>query len=217
VCYPESSIRIYQCGVGSQRAYDAARSALASGASGLVSWGVAGGLVSSLRPGTIVLPKQVIAADGEVFSTDPGWRRELCLLLRPTLPVHDGDLVDTPSILRTVEAKEHAASLSGAAAADMESAAIGRAARGAGKPFVVVRVVLDALDDTLPRGIEQWIDAAGNRRPTAAFGSALRPAGWPDLIRLSLRYSRARRALTESAQILAPQGFVCPQLRPVGG
>ena len=216
VASPQSSIRVYQCGVGGQRAYDAARSALASGASALISWGVAGGLVPGLAPGTIVLPEQVLTADGEAFVADSRWRVEICRALRPMLPVHDGNLFDTPTILRTCEAKAHAASISGALAADMESAAVGRAARGAGKPFIVLRVILDALGDTLPWGVEQWIDGAGNRRPMAALGSVLRPADWPDLIRLSRRYGRARRTLTESAQVLAPHGFFYPQLAPVG-
>ena len=215
--YTESSLRVYQCGVGGRRAYDAARSALASGASALVSWGVAGALVSDLAPGSVLLPEQVVTADGEVFATDSRWRLEICRVLRPLLPVHDGALFDSPTMLRTSEAKAHAAAASGALAVDMESAAVGRAAHGAGKPFIVLRVVLDALGDTLPLGIEEWIDAAGDRRPMAALGGVFRPTVWPDLVRLSRRYRRASRSLTESARVLVPHDLYYPQLAPPGG
>ena len=73
--YPKPSIRVYQCGIGSERAYDVASTALSAGASALVSWGIAGALVPELSPGTILLPEQVLTAEGEEFATDSqcGW------------------------------------------------------------------------------------------------------------------------------------------------
>ncbi len=61
---PRSSIHVYQCGTGHERAYSAARSAISAGASALVSWGVAGALVPKLSPGTILLPQQVLTPNG---------------------------------------------------------------------------------------------------------------------------------------------------------
>lgn len=211
VAYPRSSLRVYQSGIGGQRAYDAARSALAVGSSALVSWGVAGGLVSELEPGSVVIPEEVVTASGEVYPTDALWRKEICRILRPLLPVHEGNLFDSPALLRTSDAKAHAAAVSGAIAADMESAAVGRAARGAGKPFIVFRVVLDTLSDTLPRGIERWIDPAGNRRSFAALSSVVRPRDWPNLVRLSRRYQRATRSLSDSARVLVSHDLFHPQ------
>ena len=208
---PEPPIRVYQCGVGRQRAHDAACVALSAGASALVSWGVAGALVPELSPGTVLLPQQVLTCDGEELATDSRWRMELCRALQPMFAVHGGRLLDSREVLSTHVAKARVAQASGAIAVDMESAAVGRAAAGAGKPFVVLRVVVDALADTLPRGVERWIDEAGNRRVIAALEIAFRPACWPSLFKLSLRYRQARRALTDSAQVLVPQGFLYPQ------
>jgi len=208
---PRSTIHVYQCGTGHERAYSAARAAISAGASALVSWGVAGALVPELSPGAILLPQQVLTPNGVSFATDSRWRMELCRALQPMFAVHGGALLETPDVLATRVVKAQAAQASGAIAADMESAAVGQAASDAGKPFVVLRVVLDTLADTLPKGVERWIDEAGNRRLMAALEMALRPAGWPDLVRLSRRYGRARGTLTDSAKALVPHGFLYPQ------
>jgi adenosylhomocysteine nucleosidase len=208
---PKSPIRVYQCGVGRERAHDAASAALSAGASALVSWGVAGALVPELSPGTILLPQQVLTCDGEELATDSRWRMDVYRALQPMFAVHGGRLLDSREVLSTRVAKTRVAQASGAIAVDMESAAVGRAAAGAGKPFVVLRVVVDALVDTLPRDVERWIDEAGNRRLIAAFEIAFRPACWPGLFKLSRRYRQALRALTDSAQVLVPQGFLYRQ------
>jgi len=209
--YPKPSIRVYQCGIGSERAYDVASTALSAGASALVSWGIAGALVPELSPGTILLPEQVLTAEGEEFATDSQWRMELRRALQPMFAVHGGSLIAAREVLSTRAAKARVAQASGASVVDMESAAVGRAAADAGKPFVVLRVVVDTLADTFPRGVSRWIDAAGNRRLIAALETAFRPMFWPELFRLSRRYRQARRTLTDSAQILVPQGFLYPQ------
>jgi hypothetical protein len=136
---------------------------------------------------------------------------DLYRALQPMFAVRDGSILETPDVLATRGVKAQAAQASGAIAADMESAAVGQAAGNAGKPFVVLRVVLDTLADTLPPGVGRWIDEAGNRRPLAALEMALRPASWPDLVRLSRRYGRARGALAASAQVLVPHGFLYSQ------
>ncbi len=208
---PGSPICVYQSGAGSERAYAAARSALAAGAAALVSWGVAGALALDLSPGTILLPDELLTSEGESFATDSRWRMQLYRALQPMFTVQGGALLDTRGVLSTRGAKERAAQASGAIAVDMESAAVARAASAAGKPFVAFRVVLDGLTDTLPRGIESWIDDSGNRRTLAFLEAALRPADWPHLIRLSSRYRQARRALSDSAQVLVPNAFHYPQ------
>ena len=208
---PQSSIRVYQCGTGHERAYAAACSALSAGASALVSWGVAGALVPELSAGTILLPQQVLTSTGVTLATDSRWRMELYRALQAMFAVRDGSILETPDVLTTRIVKAQAAQASGAIAADMESAAVGQAASDAGKPFVVLRVVLDTLADTLPRDIERWVDEAGNQRRMAALEMALRPTSWPNLIRLSRRYGRARGALAASAQVLVPHGFLYSQ------
>ncbi|HEY5623054.1 MAG TPA: purine phosphorylase, partial [Gammaproteobacteria bacterium] len=126
-----SRVRVYQCGPGDAHAYDAARSALASGAAALVSWGVAGGLAPRSRAGDVVLPRRVLAATGMSFDADPVWRMELYRSLQAIFAVADGDLCSSPEVLGSSAAKSALAESTGAVAVDMESAAVARAAKAA--------------------------------------------------------------------------------------
>ncbi len=208
--FPQSTIRLYQCGPGEKRAYDAARTALAAGASALVSWGVAGGLQRGLPSGAIVLPRQVRSFAGTVYDTDSRWRTELYRGLQTVFPVDGGDLYEAPGVLKTASEKAAIAAATGAVAVDMESAAIARAASDARRPFVAVRVVLDKSEDFLPSGVEAWIDEVGNRRAVAAWTSLFRPRDWKSLVRLFLRYRAARRTLAGASALLVPQDFLLP-------
>jgi len=207
-------ISLYQSGVGFARAYAAVQAALEAGATAVVSWGVAGGLEPGLKAGTLLLPRRVVTFAGEPRTTDPGWRANLVGALRASFEIHEGDLLCVEEILSTPRAKARAAMASGAAGADMESAAVAEAAWRAGKPFVALRVVADGLTDKLPPGVVRWMDDAGNQRLAPALHAALRPAGWRDLLMLTNRYLKARRALVRSAHIVAPQGFLLPGTIP---
>jgi hypothetical protein len=85
----------------------------------------------------------------------------------------------------------------------MESAAVAAAAARAGVPFVALRVVVDALDDALPRGAEQWIDERGNRRLAPALRAVFSADQWRPLVTLTRRYRLARRVLERVAHALA--------------
>ena len=112
-----------------------------------------------------------------------------------------------PAALATPAAKSAAARAHSAIAADMESAAIARAAARGRARFVALRVVVDALNDSLPRDVESWIDERGERRIATVLGAALRPSQWRLLWILGLRYRVARRVLDRVAALLAAQQF----------
>ncbi|MGI9257453.1 MAG: hypothetical protein ACR2QQ_01335 [Gammaproteobacteria bacterium] len=207
---PQSRIRVYQCGPGQERAYDAARTAVAAGASALVSWGVAGGLYRELPSGAIVLPRQVRSIAGAEFDTDARWHRELLRSLQSVFPVDTGELCESLGVLKTTAAKAAIADATGAVAVDMESAAIAKAAADARRPFVAIRVVLDTSNDHLPNGIEAWIDEAGNQRASAVWTTLSRPGDWMSLLKLSLRYRAARKTLAGASAMLVPRGLHLP-------
>ncbi len=157
---------LLQSGPGSERAARAATAALASGAHALVSWGFAGGLAADLAPGAVVLPRRVRAADGSKFDADPAWHAALVRALRADLAPRLEDLVSVTAALTTPEQKK-AAGASGAIAVDMESAAIAAVAARARAPFVALRVIVDAADDSLPRR-RRTLDRRARRAPLAA-------------------------------------------------
>jgi adenosylhomocysteine nucleosidase len=201
-----AGINIVQSGPGPRRAAQAASAAVASGASALVSFGLAGGLVARLAPGSVVLPHRIRGEGGQVFFADREWHAALARGLLGVLEPCFDDLVSVPSALTTVAAKA-ASAADGAAAADMESAAIAQVAAGAGARFVALRVIVDAAHDSLPGNAERWIDERGERRLAPALAAAFKPVQWRELWILGQRYRRARRTLERLAPFVVARGF----------
>ncbi len=73
---------VIQSGPGPERAASAATAALASGAGGLVSFGLAGALRAELEPGAVLLPRRVRSAAGDSFDADPEWHAKLAAAVR---------------------------------------------------------------------------------------------------------------------------------------
>ena len=211
-----SGLSLFQAGIGAQRASSVAHAALANGAAGLVSWGVAGGLHPAMTPGTVVLPAVVLTSAGEKLETDRRWRENLKRALSQEFPVNEGGLLSSEEIIPTPRGKARAASESGAVAVDLESAAIGEAALASGKPFVVVRVILDGARDRLP-DVEGLVDQTGNRDPWAVLKIACRPAQWLRVFVLARRFRRARAALSRCASFAVLDAFHYPELSSARG
>jgi adenosylhomocysteine nucleosidase len=207
------AVRLLQSGPGPQRAAAAAREAIASGASAILSWGLACGLAPQLQAGTVVVPRTVALPGGGSLPAEPAWQRALAAALEPSFHVRDGDLLSVDDVLDSPQAKARAAAATGGIAADMESAAIARVAADAGLPFAALRVVADSLTDSLPPDVGSWIDAAGRQRVAPVVGALLKPAYWPMLAVLARRYRVARRTLAAAAALLAPADFLYPPVR----
>jgi adenosylhomocysteine nucleosidase len=193
---------ILQSGPGAARAAAAAKRAVDDGAGLLVSWGLAGGLAAAAAPGTVLLPRRVLEPRAEPLLVDAVWHARL-FALAGELHVEQGDLLTASTALESPAAKRAAAAATSAVAVDMESAAIGAVAARARVPFVALRVVVDGLDDTLPPRAENWIDARGNRRVTAALQAAADARQWRSLLTLAKRYRVASGTLDRLARALA--------------
>jgi adenosylhomocysteine nucleosidase len=193
---------VAQSGPGSARAAEAAKRAADAGASLLVSWGLAGGLGPSVAPGTVVLPRRIVAHGAEVFVVDAAWHARLAALAAD-VALECGDLLTVPEALESPAAKRAAAATTSAVAVDMESAGIAAAAARARVPFVALRVVIDGCDDSLPAGAQRWIDEGGNRRIAAAVRASLDPRQWRALLTLGERYRVASGVLDRLARALA--------------
>ncbi len=163
---------------------------LARGVSGLVSFGLAGGLNPALAPGTLIVPGIVVLGD-ERWDTDPALNARL-----------GGDtghvLVGGGGVLATAAAKAALRRATGADAVDLESAAVARAAAGAGVSFAVLRAVCDPAGRDLPRAALVALDARGRIGGLRVLGAVLaRPGEVAALLRLAGDAGRARRALRE--------------------
>lgn len=159
-----------------------ARRLIAAGATGLVSFGLAGGLDPRLRPGQVIVADAVLV-DGVRFAADPalsgrfgGFSGALCLGL--------------DRVAATAAQKRRLFEATGAAVVDMESAAV------TGVPFAVVRVVCDPAERDLPPAALAALDGAGRIGAMRIAGSLLRdPRQIGALIRLARDAAAARSAL----------------------
>ena len=170
----------------------ALRDATTPATRGVISFGLAGGLATGLRPGTCIIARGVLAL-GEGFATDAEWSRRMLAAL-PTATYADLAAADRaiqlPSEKRTLHAR------TGAVAVDMESHIAGRMARERRLPFAAVRVVIDPAEQTVPKAAlaGQRADGTADAR---AVASALmrRPREIPAVMRLAYDAWIASRAL----------------------
>lgn len=164
---------------------------LETGASALVSFGMAGGLDPALAPGTLLFPGHVVA-EKDRYPVSSQWRRSLLdsgLGIEAT--IHGAA---KPVAAASDKAALHAAS--GAAAVDMESHIVARAAEAAGIPFLVVRAVADPAECDLPEAALVPLHPDGNPDLPRIIASVLaRPRQIPPLIRLGGYSVRAHTAL----------------------
>ena len=184
-------------GIGSDAARTAAAGLVERGATALLSWGCAGALSETLKPGDLLLPETIVAEDGQVLHTHAQWRSYLQTRLTGTLTCYGDVLVESRQLVSGYMDKQRLAGASGAIAVDMESAAVGRVAAQSGIPFMVIRAVADAADEGLPPCIAQTMDHQGQLQIRRMLPMLIRQPGmWPQLFRLGRHFHAATRTLT---------------------
>lgn len=209
--YPDFAVRV--CGVAGPGIGDAVRELSDQGSRLIVSWGTAGALSPRLRAGDLILPERVVAANGDIITTDAGAREEFRRALDGTWPAACETLMESDRMLATPDDKRRLNRETDAAAVDMESARIGRACAAANLPFLAVRAIVDELDDRLPRQSVANISPHGHLRAGPLVASLMRyPGEWGPLVRLALRYRRARTGLHAAARVLAQLSGPRPEM-----
>jgi hopanoid-associated phosphorylase len=179
--------------------------AVASGASGIISFGTAGGLAPHLAAGDWIVAEAVIT-QAQRWATDPAWSAKL--LQRLPIAAHAPIAsVDVP--VADASAKRVLHDRTGAAAADMESHIAARVAVAHGLPFVVCRVIIDPVHRTLPHAALVAMRPDGGVNVAALLRSlAGRPSQLPALLGLALDARAARAALLRGRRLLgAGLGF----------
>ncbi len=193
-------------GIGPAAAAAAARRLVLAGATGLASFGMAGGLDPTLICGAVLLPEEIVTLEdartaGRAYATSREWRQRLRAALPDSCIACGGRLLTSGLPVGRRDAKAAAWRDLRAAAVDMESAAIAQVAAQAALPFIALRVIVDTAADELPAAV---IAASGGGRLRIAgmLASLLRaPAQLGALIRLAARYRIAARGL---AAVAAP-------------
>jgi adenosylhomocysteine nucleosidase len=182
-------------GIGRDAAEAAARALLDAGVAALMTFGMAGGLDPALKAGSVVLPCELISADGTRFIASPSWRERVAATVSPLRAVSAGNLLTSARAIDTPLGKSAAFRDTGAAAVDMESAAVAAIASRHNLPFIAVRVIVDTAADTLPRAVVNASRSGKVQIGRLIAGLILAPGDIAGLIRLAQRYRIAMRSL----------------------
>jgi nucleoside phosphorylase len=193
-----------QAGIGRDRIRRAvAAAAQAFDLHGVWSLGFVGGLRDVLRPGALVCPAVVLddAAPSDRHLASDRFHAPVCSALRHAgLAVEVGALVTVGVPQCTTDAKRRLGRRSGAMIVDMEAAEIVRAARDLGLPWVVLKTVVDAVDEPLPAFLVDCATPEGGLRWSGVWaGLRQGRASWRALRRIGrasrLAGGRLRRGL----------------------
>jgi adenosylhomocysteine nucleosidase len=187
ICYEHGDTVVVFCGMGSQRAEQAARAVVEKyKPEVLVSAGVAGALIRSLKVGSVVLPNVIVdGATGVEYRCAMGGQ-----------VIGGGVLVSTFEIAG-LESKAELVECFHALMVDMEAAGVVRVAKEKELSFRCVKAVSDEYDFPLPP-VGQFVGSDGNFQ-TARFARwvAVRPQYWMATMRLGRNTGKAVRALCD--------------------
>jgi adenosylhomocysteine nucleosidase len=196
VYLPEGPI-IQVSGIGPQKASLTAKTLLEKGAKALLSWGSAGGLIPMLSPGSLVLPKIVIASDESIYDTDAIWHERLCNRLGGHVDLHQGPLAESATILNNQEEKVILYRQNEAIAVDMESGAIAKVAHDSGIPFMAIRAVADPIYASTPRILITALDEFGELDLLSLMKGLIRyPLELFPLVQMARNFRIAKMTLT---------------------
>jgi adenosylhomocysteine nucleosidase len=166
--------------------------AIARGASGIISFGIAGGLAPNLVAGNWVVASGVRSGKN-LIATDRAWARRLLDTLPNAVHAH---VVGAAAVVSGPGEKFRLHDETGAAAVDMESHIAAEIAAEHHIPFAACRVIIDAAHRTLPHAATLGLRPDG----TPDLGAILRsvrqsPDQLPDLLRTAFDLQIAKRAL----------------------
>jgi len=179
----------------------AAASAARRGYRGMISFGVAGGLASNLRPGDWVVASSVVHSQTSNV-TDRAWSNKLLNLIGRArhAPIVG---VDEPIAEPTIKRELHRAT--GAAAVDMESHVVARLAAEHRLAFAAVRVIVDPAERAIPPAALVGMNADGRTNVPAILRELIaQPAQLSRLARIAYDAFVARSEMQRVRQLLGP-------------
>lgn len=179
-----------------------------------MSAGFAGALLPAAAVGDVIAATSVISGtfDGAWFqagaplvSDDRVLHAVQAAAAQVGVTVRTGPLVSLATVVCRAVDKQKVSRLAGAIALDMESAAIGNAARAHGVPFAVLRTVSDVASEDLPLDFNVFLTPWGWLRGMGAM--ILAPSSFVGLNRLRRQSRLAAGQLTAVTAAWAANGF----------
>jgi adenosylhomocysteine nucleosidase len=213
-CLQSQNVRIACSGGSAERARSEAARLVAEGAAALVSFGLAGGLAPTLRPGDLLLPETVRSAGNATWSVNRIWRdRVHACLIAGALEPQPGALLGSERIVASASDKRELFEATGAQAVDMESQEVAAVASTAGLPYLVVRALADPHHQVIPQVAREALRPDGRVRLQAMLGGLFRERGGAiALVRIARQSARGLMSLRRAAALAGPAlGFHSPQ------
>ena len=176
---------------------------------GVISFGVAGGLDPSLKPGDIVLATEVVAGDAR-WLAGLSLNEEVIASLALKRRIVRGGLAGAEEVV-VAQARKAALWLqTGAAAVDMESHIAAAYAADAGLPFAALRVISDSAHRSLPALAKSAIRPDGKVDLRKILSGVVRdPSALSALVSTGIDFNRALRSLRGCRSfLLGSEGFV---------
>lgn len=164
----------------------------------LVSAGFAGALDPARRRNDIVLPAEVVNAEGRRYAID--------LAVPPGSGLHTGRLLTVDAVARTAAEKADLRHQHGADLVDMETSALAALCEQRGVRFLSVRVISDEAQVDLPPEMLAIVGETGGLRLGATVGALWkRPGSVKDLLALRAHAQEAAGALSRFLLGALPQ------------
>jgi adenosylhomocysteine nucleosidase len=179
----------------------AAESAARCGYRGIISFGVAGGLASSLRPGDWVVASSIMDAETS-RTTDRVWSNKLVDVIGKAryAPIAG---VDDP--IAEPAAKRELHRTTGAVAVDMESHVVAKLAAAHGLAFTAVRVIVDPAERAIPPAALVGMNDDGRTDVPAILRELIaRPSQLAHLARIAVDAFIARSEMMRVRRLLGP-------------
>jgi hopanoid-associated phosphorylase len=177
------------------------KAALQRGASGVISFGTAGGLAPDLATGDVVVASAIVKDQARLF-TDPVWSETLLRKVR----ARHAEIASVEDPVAHAADKRTLRGRTGASAVDMESFIAASVALEQAVPFAACRVIIDAADRTLPASALAGFRRDGTYDLAAVLIALLRrPGELPGLMRVGREARTARTALEIVRERLGPR------------
>ncbi|MCY4310390.1 MAG: hypothetical protein OXC54_03610 [Rhodospirillaceae bacterium] len=155
-------------------ARDTARAMIDRGASGLLSFGIAGGLDPSLGAGVVVIADAIHEPGGKSWPANERWVEALTQF---DGAFDSGVILGSDTPVMTARDKRKLFQHTGALAVDMESHAVAAVAHEAEVPFAAIRAIGDPAERSIPRAALPGLSPSGRTRALPVIAGLLRRPG----------------------------------------
>ena len=173
------------------------------GPSLVVSWGLCGGLDPKLRPGDLILGREVVLADGAIRTDEAVTASLAQRLVGAGSRIVVERLAAAHAPVLTAVAKAELRHATGAAGVDMESLIAGQYALEQRIPFAILRAVADPAERDLPPLVLKALRPDGGIKPQAVIRELIRDPGQLASLRaLAADSGAAFRALNRCRSLL---------------